>query len=128
MNIQYISISYCHDNVCTCVVIIHTISDGLRLLHTFALSLVIYKFGRTLSFIIGQTWLHSVLTLCRFLVPRRTMSMYDFFLPTLSSFVFMFDLINYVMDLTSYIFPTRSLVEGGPICIISMCFHPMINS
>ena len=43
------------------------------------------------------------------------------------SFVSTLDSITSLLDSTLSIFPTHSLVEGGSICRISMCFHPIIN-
>ena len=41
---------------------------------------------------------------------------------------FMLESSSFFMDSTSSTFTTRSLIEGGPICNVSMYFHPMINS
>ena len=45
----------------------------------------------------------------------------------LSSFVFMLDSITYFLYFTLCIFPKCSLVEGGPIYRVSICFQSMIN-
>ena len=82
MNIRYVSISDGHDNVCTCVVATPHISGGLQWLHVFALSLLLYKFGRTLSFCIRWSWLISFLESFRFLFLWMTISAYNFFRPT----------------------------------------------
>ena len=78
----------------------------------------------------------------------RTMSAYDFLLSVSYPFVSMMDsffspsiytldsifstsvptldLVPSLFDPTLSIFPTRSLVEGGLICRVYACFHPMI--
>ena len=56
------------------------------------------------------------------------MSAYDLFVAIFLYFYSTVDSITSFMGLTSSTFPTRSLVEGGTICRLSMCFHPMINS
>ena len=126
--IIYIYTSDGHDDICTCVVKIHKILDGLWWLNTFNLSLLLYKFGRTFLICIVWTQLLYVLVLCRFLLLWMTMSTYNFFLTNFSSFVSMLDSITSLLDSTSSLSLTHSLFEGGPICRVSMCFHPMITS
>ena len=112
LNILYVSILYGHDDVCTCVITIHNVSDGLWWLHTFASSLLLYKFGRTSSFHNGCTWLLSILMLCRFLFLWMNIYVYNFFLPIFSYFVSMLELITSLLDSTLPIFPTICTILG----------------
>ena len=107
MNILYVSILDGHNDVCTCVAIINHISDGLRWLHAFVLTLILYKFGRKLSFIIGWTRISSVLTPFHLLLQWMNMYVYAFFLPNISSFVSLLDSTTSFLDATSYIFATN---------------------
>ena len=70
----------------------------------------------------------SFLTPYHLLFPWMTVSAYNFLLPIFLSFVSTLDSITSFLDSTFSTFPTSSLVEGGPICRVSMCFHPMITS
>ena len=36
--------------------------------------------------------------------------------------------VDFMLDKTSSSFPTWSLIEGGPICNVYMCFQPIITS
>ena len=54
--------------------------------------------------------------------------MYYFFIPVFLFFVYMLYLITSLLELTLSTFPTRSLVEDGLICRVSMRFHLMIPS
>ena len=58
----------------------------------------------------------------------RTMSAYNIFISVYYTYISMMDFIPSLFDPTFTTFPTRSLVEGGDICRVSMCFHPTITS
>ena len=109
LNIQYVSISDGHDNVCTCVVTIPHISYDLHWLHVFTSPLLIYTFWHTLSFCTRWTQLLYLLVSLHLLFPRMTIYVYDFFLTTFSSFFSILDLITYLLDSTSSIFPTYGI-------------------
>ena len=59
---------------------------------------------------------------------QRTMSAYNIFVSVSSPSVFILDSIPYLFDPTLTTFPAYSLVEGGTICRVYTCFHPMITS
>ena len=50
------------------------------------------------------------------------------FLSHLFFYAFVLDLISFILDSTLSIFLRHSLVEGDPICNVSMCFQTMITS
>ena len=79
------------------------------------------------------------LSLCHTISYLRTMCAYDLILYVSFTFVSTLDLIfspsvsiidsiTSCFDTTLTTFPTRHLVEGGPICRVSTCFHSMITS
>ena len=100
LNIWYVSISDGCDDVCTWAIIVHHISNGLQWIHMFVLSLLIFRFGHTFSFFIEWIPLHYFLMPFHFLLPFMPMSAYNFFLPTFSAYVYMFELITSLLDLT----------------------------
>ena len=88
---------------------IHYISSDLR--HHFLINI----YGIFLS-------LHPAISY------QRTISAYNIFLSVSSTSVFILDSIPYLFDPTLTTFPAYSLVEGGTICRVYTCFHPMITS
>ena len=57
----------------------------------------------------------------------QSMFTYNVFLSASFPFVSTLDSTPSLLDLISTTFPTRSLVEGGPIYRVSTFFHPIIN-
>ena len=109
-----------HDDVCTWIVTIHYISDGLQLLHAFMLSLLLYKFRKY----IVMLYRDDMATFCNyglpFLIPVDDLICVRLLPSHFLSFVSMLDLITSLMDSILSIFPTFTVTKvPNPIFFLS---------
>ena len=124
-----------HANICVCALKfwyhIHYVNSDLRR------NFLIDGYGIFLSLrrIISYPQTMSAYDLCISFIFFFVSTLYPILYPSVSTLdsilyppVSMLDSIYYWFDLTLTTFPTRSLLEGGPIWRVSMCVHPIITS